>query len=33
MRVECMAEVQRMDCKKKELHRGNITSDEGRIIS
>ena len=28
MQVECMAEVQRMDCKKNELHRGNIASDE-----
>ena len=33
MQVECMAVVQMMDCKKNELHRGNITSDEGRIIS
>lgn len=33
MQVECMAEVQRMDCEKNELHRGNIASDEGRIIS
>ena len=33
MRVECMAEVQRIKKKKNELHRGNITSDEGRIIS
>lgn len=33
MQVECMAEVQRMDCEKNELQRGNIASDEGRIIS
>lgn len=33
MQVECMAEVQRMDREKNELHRGNIASDEGRIIS
>lgn len=33
MQVEYMAEVQRMDCEKNELHRGNIASDEGRIIS
>ena len=33
MQVECMAEVQMMDCEKNELHRGNIANDEGRIIS
>nr|DAM47813.1 MAG TPA: hypothetical protein [Caudoviricetes sp.] len=33
MQGECMAEVQKLGCKKTELHSGNVARHEGRILS